>query len=232
MKYFLFLTLSFFITTDCFSNTVVSICAGSQVEMKKAYKNAQFIKANNDVLKVDGTCFDVLTNESRETLYVKYLRNKTPYLDIKSTSPSFSKRSCHLILTRTSKKNSQVKIAGNNKSQVYLSETSNDGLNYEKSHFVVQENRNGLIRFNQEILNLKCQIQKHQYHIELWSTSPHFNISSSIMVKMGKKIQIGTYQQNNNTNNRNVQIIKNSFKSKEETKLITLYLEVQAGKSN
>jgi hypothetical protein len=230
MKYFLCLTFSLFLITDCFSNTVVSVCARNEVELRKAYKNAQFIKANDDVLKVDGTCFDVLTNESRETLYVKYLRNKNPYLIIKSTSPSFSKRSCHLILTRALNKNSQVKIAGNNKNQIYLSETSNEGLNYEKSHFVVQENMNGLIRFNQEILNLKCQIQKHQYHIELWTTSPHFNISSTIKVKLGQKIQIGTYQQNNNTNNQNVQIIKNSFKSKEENKLTTLYLEVQAGK--
>ena len=232
MKYFLCLTFSLFLITDCFSKTVVSICAQSKDELAKAYKNAQFIKANDDVLRLDGTCIEVLTNQLRQTLYVKYLNNKNPNLIIKSTSNSSTNKKCYLVLTKKSKRISQVKNVENNKAQIYFNNTSHEGLKNEKNHIVIQDGMNGSMKFNHETLNYKCRIQKYGYNIELSSSSSKFNITSTVQIKIGQKIQIGTYQQRTNHKDQNVQITKNSFKSKEENHLITLYLEVQEGRTN
>jgi hypothetical protein len=232
MKVFLSVLTYLLLITDSLSNVVVSVCANSKAERSKAYKNSQFIKIKSDIIKIDGSCVEILTSDLRENLFIKYLRSKNSELNITSTNEFLSNRTCHLILTKEINGDSQIKKLGNKRAEIHLNETKTIQNKVEKSNIVVQEGLIGTISHNSDVLNIKCHIKKQHYKIQLWTSSKNFSINNTVQLSNGQRTQVGTYQETTNNSEQNIQIIKNSFKSKSINKMTTLFLEVQTGINN
>lgn len=229
MKFF-YILIVLLIKQLAFSGEVsISACSNSKKNLRKTYNNALFLKVNTDRVTLNNNCVDIFTSSQKEKLFTKFLKSKLPNLKITSTSDQQTLRSCHLTLTKEYYDQELLKGAKNLKAKVFFQDYQRLQKKSEQTKISILDGTKSFIKVDDEKLYLKCELRKRFMNIFVSAESKKFHVKSNFHLYKGKKIEIGSYQKNENKKSGNIHLIKNSFQSSNKNLKIIFYLEGKEG---
>jgi hypothetical protein len=221
----LIILLFVFSSSAALSDIGLSVCE-DQKNLKQIYQYVIFLKTKTDKVKLNHKCIEIITKESRESLYVNYLRSKIPNIKIFSTNSS-SRSECRLVLIK------KINIAIHNDSVLFSNKKVSVGKLNSKSEvteeieILTQENKEMELIVNDDVIILKCSITNSGYRVVLKSRTKKIHLNTSALLISKQMVHVGKFKQHYNKTTRKVKIISNKYSNKIKYNEVNLYLKSQ-----
>ena len=179
------------ITLNSFANDELNtFCFNSASELSRARKEIDFLVLDIDKINLKSNCMDIFTNTKRSNLFVKFIKRSFPSVSI--TSSLSSRRSCDLKITEFTKQNeNEINMGVTNRSALLNKKETKSQLSKTSSMQILEDSVSKIIYQNQE-LNIKCNIRGESYIIEISSHSDKLSSSTTRTLAKGQKVEIGS----------------------------------------
>lgn len=205
-------------------DTLLIFChmQASQKQLLKSLNS--FASREDKVLKGNGACVEVFTKASKEDLFTRIMNLKYPGINIRSTAamPSDA-RTCRIIVeTVKTKKLKSNDIRLSRWSKISTSDEKNNSS--EVAQLMITNGKSGSISANGSTYTLTCKyINKNLYELTINGNSREEknlrartnNISTTVNLSSGSRIEIGSILRNLNNDQKSIGI-PSGFKNKKD----------------
>jgi hypothetical protein len=190
MKNILQFIFLFALPFNLFASTeYLNVCFKNEATAGKALIKTKFVLIPPDKAIQDGLCIDYLIDQNRVKLLNKYL---LAHFNDKFSMTREASKQCRLELLKVTKYNGKVKNRKLGR-RLDISNTNSKGEQVSKQLLLTQSGESLTTEFDQQKVELLCQVHSTHYDIFLKSLSPRLKIQTSFLLRKGERKELGSF---------------------------------------